>query len=95
MPWSYLQNLRLDGSEIFEKWQRTDKHWKWYATESSKILFSVVLLKLMHIPKGKIIKKPVAVSASMQIHNAQTKGIQQKSVVKPVLKAEGCTSIHT
>ena len=36
-------------------------------------------------PESKIVKKPVVVSASVHIYNAQTKGIQHESMVKPAL----------
>ena len=36
--------------------------------------------------------KSIAVSVSVFIYNAQTKGTQNKSRAKSALKAEGCTS---
>ena len=43
-------------------------------------------LDLNRILKMKIVKKSVAISASLSIHNVQTTGTQHMSKVKPVSK---------
>ena len=48
----------------------------------------------MH-PKIQIVKKFAANSASSHIYNVQTKGVQHKAMVKPLLKTEGYTSWST
>ena len=51
----------------------------------------IVCIYIIHITKVKIVKKPSQFT-HQHIYNAQTKGIHARSMVKPVLQGEGCTS---
>ena len=46
-------------------------------------------------PENEKSQRSFACSASLHIYNAQTKGIQHKSMVKPALKVEGYTACST
>ena len=93
-PGGWLTNRQKINFQSYEWWNRQ------HHIQSFVFVLNVTALSecrernqpKARIPKVKIVKKSVVVSASVHIYNAQTKGTQHVSMVKPALKAEGCTS---